>query len=96
MSKTGRFYVKGESGKVYCVEPIDDTPVRKRWGDIDPASKKVTGEYGMDEENRSSIRSDESIITEENGYKDIYWLEPGTSPIDFINQLEKQNIKNNI
>lgn len=90
MSKTGRFYVKTESGRVFCIEPIDDTPVRKRWGDIDPASKKLTGSYGENEENRGSIRSEESIITEENGFKNIITLPPGENPLDYIEKLLKE------
>jgi len=47
MSDTGRYYIKSfKTGKVYCVEPIDDTPDRKNWGDIDPITKKLTGNYG--------------------------------------------------
>jgi len=33
MSNTGRYYVKSfKTGKVYCIEPIDDMQYRKIWG----------------------------------------------------------------
>jgi len=83
MSDTGRYYIKNlKNGKTYCVEPIDDTPARTEWGDIDPVTKKLTGNYGM--KHRGSIRSEDSIITEENGFKNIIMLEPGQNPMDFI------------
>lgn len=83
MSDTGRYYVKSlKTGKVYCVEPIDDTPDRQIWGDLDPASKKLTGKYGK--KHKGSIKSKDSIITEENGFKNIIDLKPGQNPLDFI------------
>lgn len=90
MSKSGRFYVKTTSGRVFCVEPIDDNPTRKRWGDIDPASKKLTGEYGMNDERRGSIKNEDSIITEENGFKNIITLPPGENPLDYIEKMLKE------
>ena len=89
MSKTGRFYIKSKSGKTWCVEPIDDTPIHKIWGDVDPVTGKLTGEYGMKDNYRGSITSDESIITKENGYDNIYWTKEGQDPISFIDALEK-------
>jgi hypothetical protein len=93
MSDTGRYYVK-VNGRTFCVEPIDNTlgNGRKKWGDIDPATKKVTGSYG--DKNIGAIHEDESIITKENGYDEIYELEPGVSPDSFINELiKKESIK---
>ena len=88
MSDSGRYYVKLKNGRTFCVEPIDDTPHMVEWGDIDPVSKKLTGTYGK--KHRGAIRSEESIITEENGFKNIKILEPGQNPDDYINQLIKQ------
>lgn len=83
MSDTGRYYVKSfKTGKVYCIEPIDNTPERKIWGDVDPATKKLTGTYGK--KYRGSIKSEDSIITKENGFKNIKFLKPGQNPEDFI------------
>lgn len=86
MSKTGRFYVTTKEGRTFCVEPIDEHAGRgSKWGDIDPSTKKVTGHYG--EKHPGAIHPDESIITEENGFKNIVMLPPGTSPMGYIEQL---------
>lgn len=94
MSKTGRFYVITPDGRTFCVEPIDNSQGKgkERWGDIDPATKKLTGNY--DGKYVGSIHEDESIITEENGFKNIVTLPPGTSPMGYINDLvEKESMK---
>jgi hypothetical protein len=86
MSETGRYYVTGsKSGKVYCVEPIGDAHVV--WGDVNPATKKIEGNYG--EKYQGSVTEKESIITAENGYKNIFHTAIGESPESFIENLEK-------
>ena len=83
MSDTGRYFVKClETGKIFCVEPIDDSPHRKIWGDINPSTKKLEGNYGA--KNKGSIKTYESIITKDNGFKNIIILKPGQSPSDYI------------
>jgi hypothetical protein len=86
MSKTGRFHFT-INGRTFFVEPIDNSSAHHaEWGDVDPASKKLmTGTYG--EKHRGSIHESESIITKENGFKNITMLPPGVSPIGFIEQL---------
>lgn len=87
MSETGRYYIE-KNGKTYCVEPIDNSEGKGKavWGDIDPASKTIQGNYG----NKSvgSVTEKDSIVTEENGFKNIVTLKPGQSPDAFINSLE--------
>lgn len=63
----------------------------KGWGDIDPATKKVTGSYGM--KYKGSIKEDESMITEENGFDKIIY---GTgSPYATIEKMHDEwKIKN--
>ena len=48
MSNTGRYRVIDmKTGKWVTVEPVDDKKNRSRsWGDIDPATKTVNGNYG--------------------------------------------------
>jgi len=89
MSNTGRYYVNVD-GRTFCVEPIDNTlgKGRKHWGDVNPATKEVEGNYGN--KYLGAIHEDESIITEENGFENIHTLNPGESPDDFINRLLKQ------
>lgn len=56
-----------ETGKRYFVEYIGST--RSNWGDVDPASGKIQGSYG--EKYKGSINKEETLITEENGFKEI-------------------------
>jgi len=88
MSDSGRFYVSVQ-GRTFCIEPIDNNPGKPQiWGDVDPASKKLTGNYG--EKNKGSVTEKESIITEENGFKNIQTLAGGVSPIGYIEEIIKQ------
>ena len=68
MSNTGRYYVK-IGNRTFCVEPIDNTlgKDRKKWGDINPSTKEVEGNYGN--KHIGAIHEDDSIITEKNGFK---------------------------
>jgi hypothetical protein len=86
MSETGRYYVK-HGNRTFVVEPIDNTEGngRKKWGDINPATKKVEGTYGS--KYTGAIHEDDSIITKQNGYDELYILGPGESPDSFINNL---------
>ena len=84
MSSNGRFYVK-QGGRTFVVEPIGNPNAREKHGDIDPITKKMTGSYG--EKYPGTIHPSESIISEDNGFKNIVTLEPGHSPFDYINKL---------
>lgn len=82
--QTGRFIVKNmKTGKKYLVEPIGNP--KTRFGDVNPATKQVEGSYG--DKFRGSIDESESIITEENGFTNIVELEPGVSPLAYIQSL---------
>lgn len=84
---TGRFIVKSlKTGKTYYIEPIDDGD-RTEWGDINPATKKVEGDYGS--KHKGAIKESESLITKENGFDNIVTLGHGYSPLEYIEQLEK-------
>lgn len=93
MSESGRFYVK-KDGRTFIVEPIDNSQGlgRKKWGDIDPATKTVTGDYG----NKSvgAVTEQESIITKENGYNDIHYAGVGESPDSFIDKILAGSVGN--
>ena len=85
---TGRFIVKSSvTGKSYYVEPIDNGN-RTEWGDINPATKKIEGDYGS--KHRGAISEKDSMITKENGFDKIVTLEPGESPLDYIDRIDKQ------
>ena len=81
---TGRFIVTSlKTGKKYYVEPIDNGN-RTEWGDLNPCTKKLEGDY------KGSVKESESLITEENGFTNIKTLPPGYSPIEYIEQLENK------
>ena len=65
---TGRFFITDlKTGRKFLVEPIDNTPHRQIWGDINPATKELEGDYGN--KYKGSIKEEDSLITEENGFK---------------------------
>jgi hypothetical protein len=85
MKDTGRFFVKDhKSGRVFCVEPINENP-HNNWGDVNPVTNKVEGDYGK--KHVGSVKRNESIITPENGFKNIIELEIGKNPLDYINKV---------
>ena len=90
MSETGRFYIQSmKTGRVYCVEPIEPRE-REEWGSIDPATGELTHKKGW-KKFTGAIKEKDSIITPENGFKNIITLEPGQSPMDYVEELEAEN-----
>jgi len=85
--ETGRFIVKSKkTGKTYFVEPIDGGE-RTSWGDYNPITKDFeTSNYGK---YNGSVKPEESLITEENGFDRIHTLGVGESPLDYIERLEE-------
>lgn len=86
--KTGRFIVKSlRTGRTYYVEPIDSNN-RSDWGDLDPVTKKMTGNYGT--KYKGSIKPEESLITKENGFTKIHNIGVGESPLSYIEKIDNQ------
>lgn len=85
---TGRFIVVStKTGCRYFVEPMDDPRApRTPHGDIDPATGKLQGSYG--EKFKGSIHPSDSLITKENGFKDIKVLPAGVSPHAEIERID--------
>ena len=84
--QTGRFIVESKAtGVKYYVEPIGSSHVK--WGDQDPVSKKLTGKYGQ--KYKGSIEAEDSLITDDNGFENIVTLEPGQSPLAYINKIDE-------
>lgn len=82
---TGRFIVVSKrTGRKYFVEPMGNPHVK--WGDVDPATKETTGSYGQ--KYRGSIDEKDSLITKENGFKNIIVLDKGTSPLAYIDMID--------
>ena len=89
---TGRFMVVSiKTGKRYFVEPIAPKGFTGHFGDIDPATKKLTGSYG--EKYRGAIDEKDSLITTENGFKNIRVLEKGVSPLLAIEAIDAKYLK---
>jgi hypothetical protein len=80
MSTTGRYFFRDQrSGRVFCVEPINRRDQKlddQQWSN-----------GGIDQVRGGAVPEDESIITPENGFKNITYLPPGTSPDGFIQML---------
>ena len=71
------------TGRKYYIEPIGNG--HSAWGDFDPVTKKFTGNYGN--KYTGSVTEKESVITEENGFKNIEFVERG-SPYHVIEQMD--------
>lgn len=85
---TGRFIYKSlVTGKEYYVEPIGTGHEGGGWGDKDPVTKKMTGDYG--EKYQGCVTPKESMITPENGFKLIEVLDAGVSPLSIIEERDK-------
>jgi hypothetical protein len=90
---TGRYYVKDlKSGRKFCIEPLRDRNQKEddvtfKNGGITGDSVKFHGEV-----KGGSITPDESIITPENGFKNIIITDKGVSPEGVIEQLLKNTI----
>lgn len=83
---TGRFcIISHRTGVKYAVEPMGG---RSDWGDVDPVTKKTTGSYGS--KYRGSIDREDSLITQENGFKNIIELPKGYSPEAYIEWKDAQ------
>lgn len=80
--------------RTFYFEVIEDHPDnldRVEFGDINPATKKLEGSYGK--KNKGGINMADSVITKENGFNDIKFLPPGTSPHGYIELLEKEYLR---
>ena len=81
---SGRYFVL-KSGRKFCVEPIAERNQK-----IDGQVFRNGGIGGNEVKNKQlggSIREEDSIITPENGYKNIMRLPAGHSPNGMIESL---------
>lgn len=86
--ETGRMIVTSlKTGKKYFIEAIG-SGYNEIFGDVDPVTKKMTGNYG--DKYTGSVRVENSLITEENGFKNITTLKVGESPFDEIEKRDKE------
>lgn len=82
---TGRYYVTSKSGRKFTVEPIAERN-QKIDGQVF-TNGGVSGEGTKNKQSGGAIREEDSIITPENGYKNIVTLPPGVSPNGFIEAI---------
>jgi hypothetical protein len=77
---TGRyFYTDLKTGRRFCIEPISARNEK--------IEDKTWTNGGIDQVKGGSISEEDSIITEENGFKNITYIPAGMSPDSFIEQL---------
>lgn len=85
---TGRFIVRSErTGRSYYVEPQGDAHIE--WGSVDQSTGKLSVKKGW-KKNKGSTERDESLITAENGFKNIVTLKRGESPLEYIQRVDSQ------
>lgn len=83
-----RYMVYTKSGRKFMVEEIGDPHVS--WGNVIPGANKMESVYAkMDD----VITEKDSQITQENGYKNIVILNPGTSPLGYIEAIDKSGVE---
>lgn len=86
--ETGRhIYTSYRTGKVYCIEPIDKSGRPADWGSYNPSTGNIENKKGSGKFT-GSITPEESLITEDNGFKNIQLLEAGESPYSAIEKLD--------
>lgn len=84
--ETGRFTVYStRTGRTYYVEPHGDPHVE--WGSVDPVSGKMCTKKGW-KKSKGSIEPDASLITKDNGFKNIKTLKAGESPLAYIERID--------
>ncbi len=85
--ETGRFTVTSfRTGKTYFVETIDDKGRPADWGSYNPSTGKIENKKGFDKFT-GSITEKESMITMENGFKNIEYAGIGSSPFSVIETM---------
>ena len=81
--ETGRFIVTSSvTGVTYFVEPIGDGRGGD-WGSYNPGTGNIENKKGFDKYT-GSVKVEDSIITEANGFKNIEHLAVGESPLGAI------------
>lgn len=89
VDETGRFVVTSYiTGKKYFVEVIGDGRMAD-WGSYNPASGNIEYKKGMGKHS-GSITAKESLITEDNGFKNIWLMPAAGSPFPEIERRDKE------
>jgi len=87
--ETGKFMVTSNiTGVKYFVEPIGDSRGGD-WGSYNPSTGNIENKKGFDKYT-GSVKIEDSIITEDNGFKNIKHLEVAESPMSEIDKRDKE------
>ena len=86
--ESGRYWVIMKSGRKFLVEEWGTN--HTKWGDIDPATKKLNKIRVKDVE---EIDETNTLITKENNFKNIAMLAAGTSPLGYIDALDNSGLE---
>lgn len=85
--ETGRFIVKSSvTGITYYVEPLY-TGKTPKWGDVNPATKQIEGDYGS--KKTGAVLERESLLKEENGFENVGYFKG--SPFGEIDRRDKEH-----
>lgn len=85
---TGKeIYVSYRTGRKYYIEPIGSKRPAD-WGSFNPSTGNIENKKGAGK-HIGSVTESESVITKENGFEDIHFVEGG-SPYWKINQIDAQ------
>ena len=76
-----------KSGRKFMVEEIGDPHIT--WGNVIPGKGLESVYAKMDK----VIFPEDSKITKENGFKNIVMLNPGTSPLGYIEAIDKSGVE---
>ena len=77
-----------KSGRKFCVEEFGVS--HTDWGNYNPATKKIEK---VTSKNNDVIDETNTIITKDNGYKNICMLSPGTSPLAYLDALDSSGVE---
>ena len=93
MSESGRYTIIDEAtGRKFVVEPLSGRG--QKTTDRAFSNGGISGDGVKNKPSTGgSIREDESIITEDNGYKDVVTIGPYMGPEAFIDEVCKKGLK---
>lgn len=83
-----RYMVVMQSGRRFMVEEFGVS--RTDWGNYNPATKQIEK---VTSKSNEIIDESNTKITTENGFKNICMLDVGTSPLAFIDALDKSGVE---
>lgn len=86
--ETGKHIVTSfRTGKKYYVEPIGSSRMAD-WGSYNPSTGNIENKKGAGKFT-GSVTEEESVIKEENGFKNIVHVDSG-SPYDIITEMDSK------